>query len=313
MKIETKSTSLESQSNKALIIKKYLPLYVMMIPSILYYVLFVYKPMGGLAIAFQDYSLFKGIIGSEWVGFIHFKEFLTTPYFFRTMKNTIVLNVWLLVFSFPAPIIFALLLNEVRNLRVKKVVQTLSYMPHFISTVVIAGIVINLLSPSYGIITKFVEMICGERIYFLVNPHYFRTIYTVMNIWQTVGYGAIVYIAAISGIDSELYEAAVIDGANKFKQIWHITLPSILPTVVTMLILRVGGMMRDSTDTILLLYNPSTYEVSDVLGTYVYRRGLLDADYSYSTAVSIFNSFIGLLLVVGTNYVSKKVTEYSLW
>ncbi len=293
--------------------KEVLTMYVMLIPFLLYFILFVYKPMGGLVIAFQDYSLFKGISGSDWVGLKHFKEFLSTPYFIRTLKNTLILNIYLLIFSFPLPIVFALLLNEVRRPKLKKVVQTISYMPHFVSTVVVAGIVINLLSPQSGIISILVEKICGERIFFLAQPQYFRTIYVVMNIWQTLGYGSIVYMAALSGIDMELYEAAVVDGANKFRQIWHITLPELMPTIVTMLIMRIGSILGSSTETVLLLQQPATYDVSDVLGTYVYRRGLIDADYSYSTAVSLFNSFIGLLLVGIANFVSKKTTEVGLW
>ena len=303
------STSIRKKCN----ISKYIPLYIMLIPFVLWYIIFAYKPMGGLVIAFQDYSLFKGIAGSEWVGLEHFKNFLSTPYFFRTLKNTIVLNLILLVFSFPASIIFAILLNEVRSNKLKKTIQTISYMPHFISTVVVAGIVINLLSPTYGVITALVERICGERIYFIADPKYFRTIYTVMNIWQTMGYGSVVYFAAISGIDTQLYEAANVDGANRFKQIWHIMLPGIAPTIVTMLIMRVGSMLSSSAETILLLYMPSTYEVSDVLSTYVYRTGLIDADYSFATAVSIFNSLVGLILVAVTNYISKKYTEYGMW
>lgn len=294
-------------------LKKYLSLYIMLVPFVLYYILFAYKPMYGTIIAFQDYSLFKGISGSEWVGLEHFRRFLSTPYFFRTLKNTIVLNLCLLVFSFPAPILFALLLNEVRQKKLKSVIQTLSYMPHFISTVVIAGIVINLLSPSYGLIPILAEKFMGTRPYLLVDPNYFRTIYTVMNIWQSVGYGSVVYLAAITGIDSQLYEAAVVDGANKFRQIWHITIPGIMPTIMTMLIMRIGNMLGSSTETILLLYQPSTYEVADTIGTYVYRNGLIDADYSYSTAVSLFNSIVGLLLVWGSNTVSKKITEVGIW
>ncbi len=292
---------------------KYISLYIMMIPFILYYAIFCYKPMYGLLIAFQDYSLFKGISGSDWVGLEHFKRFLSTPYFFRTMKNTIVLNLLALAFTFPAPIIFAVLLNEIRIKSVKKVVQTMSYMPHFISSVVIVGIVVNLLSPSYGLIPILIEKISGTRPYLLVDPKYFRTIYMTMSVWQTVGYGSVVYIAAITGIDTQLYEAAVIDGANKFKQIWHITLPGILPTIMTMFILRIGGILSSATDTILLLQQPSTYEVSDVIGTYVYRVGLIDGSYSYATAVSIFNSIIGMILVWITNVASKKFTETGIW
>ena len=293
--------------------KEYLMLYLMLLPLLLFYIIFIYKPMGGLVIAFQDYNLFKGIGGSEWVGLKHFKEFLTTPYFIRTLKNTLILNLYLLIFSFPLQIVFALMINEVRNTKMKKIIQTISYMPHFISTVVVAGIVINLLSPQYGMISIIAEKLCGERIYFMAKPECFRTIYTVMNIWQTVGYGSIVYIAALSGIDQQLYEAAVIDGAGKFQQIWHVTLPGLLPTIVTMLIMRIGSILGSSTETVLLLQQPSTYDVSDVLGTYVYRRGLIDSDYSYSTAVGLFNSIIGLLLVSIANTISKKTTEVGLW
>lgn len=293
--------------------RKYLPLYIMLIPFLLYYIVFQYKPLAGLVVAFQDYSLFKGIGGSEWVGFKHFQDFFSSPYFGRTFRNTIVLNLLSLVFSFPAPIIFALLLNEIRQKTLKKTIQTLSYAPYFISTVVIAGIVINMLSPEYGIITTFVEWITGNRIYFISKPEYFRTIYITMGIWQTLGYGSIVYISAISSVDQELYEAAVLDGANKFKQIVHITIPSIITTIMTMLILRIGSLLASATDSILLLYQPATYEVADVIGTYVYREGLTNASYSYSTAVSLFNSVVGLILVAGANYASKKFTDYGLW
>lgn len=293
--------------------KKYIPLYIMLIPFVLYFLIFCYKPMVGLVIAFQNYSLFKGISGSSWVGLENFRNFLSTPYFGRVLKNTIVLNLWALAFSFPAPIIFAVLLNEIRIKKLQKTIQTLTYMPYFISAVVIAGIVINLLSPSYGIITLLVEKICGERIYFLAKPQYFRPIYTAMTTWQSLGYNAVIYIAAITGIDVQLYEAASIDGANKFRRIIHVTLPGILPTIMIMLIMRIGNMLASSTDTVLLLYQPATYEVSDVIGTYVYRTGLLDANYSLATAVSLFNSVIALILVGGANYLSKKVTEVGLW
>ncbi len=285
----------------------------MLIPFVLYYLFFQYKPLYGNVIAFMDYNIYKGIGGSEWVGFKHFQKFLTTPYFFRTLKNTLMLNVWRLAFCFPAPILFAVFLNEVRNVKIKKSIQTLSYMPHFISTVVVAGIVINLLSPSYGIVTFVIEKLTGTRPYLLADARYFRAIYTIMSIWQGVGYGSIVYIAAIAGIDTQLYEAAAVDGANKFRKIWHVTLPGIIPTIMTMLIMEIGHMLGSSTETVLLLYQPATYEVSDVMGTYMYRMGLEDANYSYSTAIGFFNSIIGLLLVVGANATSRKITETGLW
>lgn len=293
--------------------RKNISLYLMLLPFLLYYILFAYKPMYGNVIAFMDYNIYKGIGGSEWVGLDNFRRFLTTPYFFRTFKNTIILNLYQLVFTFPAPIIFALFLNEVRCKKVKSAVQTLTYLPHFISTVVVAGIVINLLSPSYGIVSLLIEKISGTRPYLMSDPRYFRLIYTVMSIWQGMGYGSIVYLAAITSVDTQLYEAAAVDGANKLRRVWHITIPGIVPTIMTMLLIRVGSILGSSTDTVLLLYQPSTYEVADIIGTYVYREGLLGADYSYSTAVGLFNSFIGLLLVCGSNSLSKKFTESGLW
>lgn len=288
-------------------------LYMLLIPFLAYYIIFYYKPIGSLSIAFKDYSIYKGIADSPWVGFEHFIKFFEGPYFWRTLRNTLVINIYGLIFAFPAPIILAILLNEVRQQKIKKTIQTLTYLPYFISTVVVVGIVTNLLSPSHGLITALSEMICGERIYFLTRPEYFRTIYTVMTIWQGIGYNSVIYIAALAGVDQELYEAAVIDGAGKMRQIWHITLPGILPTIMIMLILRIGSMLALSTDAILLLYQPATYEVSDVIGTYVYRVGLDDADYSLATAVGLFNSIVGLILVLGANYVSKKTTEEGIW
>ncbi|MBE7040750.1 MAG: sugar ABC transporter permease [Ruminococcaceae bacterium] len=292
---------------------KYLPLYILLIPFLLWYAIFLFKPLGGLVIAFQDYSLFRGIEGSTWVGFAHFQKFLSSPYFLRVFKNTIVLNLYSLVFSFPAAIILALLLNEVKNSSFKKSIQTITYMPHFISTVVIAGIVINMLSPSYGIITNIVEKITGERIFFLTKPEFFRPIYIIQGIWHNVGFNSIIYVAALSGLDMQLYDAAAIDGANKWKRTIHITIPGILPTIMTMLILRIGELLSSSTETILLLYQPATYEVSDVLGTYIFREGLANANYDYSLAVSLFDTVIAYLLVFGANKLSKKMTEVGLW
>ncbi len=288
-------------------------LYLILLPFLIYYALFIYKPMGGLVIAFQKYSLFKGIAGSKWVGLQNFKTFFNGPYFWRTLKNTLGLNLYLLVFSFPAPIIFAILLNEVRRERLKKTIQTMSYMPYFISTVVVVGIVTNLLSPSHGLITALVRKITGETPYFLMMPQYFRPIYTIMSIWQNLGYSSVIYFAALTGVDTQLYEAAAIDGAGKWKQIWHVTLPGIMPTIMIMLILRIGELMSDSTNTILLLYQPSTYEVSDVIGTYVYRAGLGEGNFSLATAVGLFNSVVSLILVLSANAASKKLTQEGIW
>ncbi len=291
----------------------YLPLYILVIPFLLYYVIFVYKPMAGTVVAFQDYNVFKGIAGSEWVGLKHFYNFFKTPTVGRLFRNTLVLNVVNIVFTFPAPIVFALLLNEVKNTSLKKSIQTLTYMPHFISTVVAAGIILNMLAPGYGVITKLVEFITGKSYFFATMPEAFRPTYVGLGLWKELGYSSIVYLAAIAGVDAQLYEAAAIDGASKLRRVWHITIPGIAPTIITLLIMKVGTLLSSGTETVLLLYQPSTYEVADVIGTYVYRVGLNDGSYSFSTAVSLFNSVIAILLVASANFISNKVTEVGLW
>ena len=231
----------------------------------------------------------------------------------RIIVNTILLNLYNLIFGFPMPIIFAILLNEVRNLRYKKFVQTVSYLPHFISTVSIVGILFMVLSPNGGIVNIIIQKLGGTPIYFMTESKWFRTIYVASGVWQNLGWDAIIYIAALAGVNQELYEAAVIDGASRLKQIWHVSLPGIRSTIVIMLIMRMGGMMSSNTDKVLLMQNALTYEVSDIIGTYVYRRGIQDADYSYSTAVGLFNSLINVVFVVTANMISKRLGESSLW
>jgi putative aldouronate transport system permease protein len=269
--------------------------------------------MWGLQIAFKDYSLFKGLAGSPWVALDNFKEFFNSPYFLRNLKNTFVINLYSLIFGFPAPIILALLFNEVKSAFFKKSVQTMTYLPHFVSTVIVAGIVTNLLAPSNGLINILIDKFGGEKIYFLTKPEYFRTIYTAMNIWKEAGFGAIVYIAALSSVDQEQYEAATIDGANKWKQVIHVTLPGILPTIVIMLILRIGSLLDVGYESIILLYQPATYETADVISTYVYRAGLQEGRYDLATAVGLFNSIVALILVYSANKISNKVSENGLW
>ena len=287
-------------------------LYVMLIPLLVYLLLFVYKPMWGLQIAFKDYSLFGGLSDSAWVGFDNFKTFLTGPYFGRLLKNTILIGFYGLLFGFPAPIILAILLNEVRNLTYKKTVQTMFYLPYFVSTVVVAGIITNLLAPS-GLVNVVLQKMGFESIYFMSDPKYFRSIYTIMGIWQNCGYTAVIYMAALAGIDIEQYEASRIDGAGKWKQIWHITLPGIMPTVVVMLIMSCGSLINVGAETIILLYQPSTYETADVISSYVFRIGMTEGDYGMATAVGLFNSVVGLIFVALANTISKRVSEYSLW
>lgn len=280
----------------------------MLLLPVLYYVVFCYWPMYGLNIAFQ-----KNIYGGEWVGFENFKKFLTDPYFYKTLlPNTLLLNVYSLLFAFPAPIILALLLNELRNEKVKRVVQSITYLPHFISTVVVCGMVVNLLA-SDGLVNHIMVALGMDRIQFMMKPEYFRTIFIGSGIWQNIGWNSIIYIAAISGVSGDLYESATIDGAGRLGKILYITLPCIAPTICIMLIMAIGGILNVGVEKVLLLYNGSTYSTADVIGTYVYRRGMQGADYSYASAVGMFQSVVGLIFLYGANWLSRKVSENSLW
>lgn len=288
-------------------------LYLIALPFILWYIVFAYKPMYGLLIAFQDYSLFKGISGSDWIGLKNFTEFLTSPYFYTTLKNTVMLNVYSLFLEFPFAILLALMLNEVKSKYFRSFVQTASFIPYFIAVVVAAGITINILSPSTGVVNQFLDKVGMERVYFLSKPEYFRGIFTGLNMWKTTGFNAVIYLAALTAVDESLYEAAKIDGANKFQQLWYITIPSIIPTIVVMLVLKVGSMLNVAFETVLLLYQPATYSTADVISTYVYRTGMLMQDFGLATAVGLFNAIVGFILVYSANKWSKKVTESSLW
>jgi putative aldouronate transport system permease protein len=296
---------------KALIQDRFL--YMLLIPFLAWYVVFEYMPMYGMQVAFKDYKLFKGVSGSEWVGFKHFQELFTNPYFWRLLKNTFIISFYGLLFSFPAPIVLALLLNEVRLGLFKLIVQTLTYLPHFVSTVIIAGLVTNFLAPTNGLFNLILDQLGFDKIYFLTRAEYFRTIFISSNIWKEVGFGSILYIAALSGINPELYEAAEIDGANKWKRVLHVTLPGIAPTIAIMLILKIGSLLSVSYEYIILLYQPSTYATADVISTYVYRTGLQEGHYDFATAVGIFNSVVSLTLVFLANKVSKRISETSLW
>lgn len=288
-------------------------LYLLLILPITVYVLFYYKPMFGLQIAFKNYNVFQGISESPWVGFEHFKTFFHSPFFGRTLKNTLMLSLYNMLFAFPAPIILALMFNEVQKIKFKKFVQTCTYIPHFISVVIVASLVTSFLSPSSGVINTIISAFGGEKVYFLTKPEYFRTIYTVMGIWQGTGFNSIVYLSVITAIDTSLYEAAMIDGANKWKQITNVTIPSILPTIVMMFIMRLGNILNVGYESIILLYQPATYETADTIGTYIYRVGLENSQYSLATAVGLVNGVVGLLLVILSNTISKRVTEYGLW
>jgi putative aldouronate transport system permease protein len=288
-------------------------LYLILLPFIIWYAVFMFKPMYGMIIAFKDYSLFRGISGSEWVGLKNFKDFLTSPEFYVTLKNTLMLNVYSLLLEFPFAILLALMLNEVKNKYFKTIVQTASFIPYFIAIVVATGITINILSPSTGVVNVFLEKLGFERVYFLAKPEFFRGIFTGLNMWKTAGFNAVIYLAALTAVDEQLYEAAKIDGANKFQQLRHITIPAIIPTIVVMLVLKVGSMLNVAFETVLLLYQPATYETADVISTYVYRTGMLMQDFGLATAVGLFNAVVGFILVYSANRWSKKVTQSSLW
>jgi putative aldouronate transport system permease protein len=287
-------------------------LYIMVIPVLLFYILFHYKPMYGVIIAFKNFSPVKGIMGSDWVGVKHFIDFVSSMYFIRTLKNTLVINVVNLIFGFPAPIILALLVNELKNKYFSKIVQTISYLPHFISLVVVCGMIIDFTRDT-GIINDIIALFGGERVTLLSNPKYFVPVFVGSDIWQGLGWGSIIYLAALAGIDQELYEAACVDGAGKWKQTLHITLPGILPTIVILLVLRIGNMLNVGFEKIILLYSPVTYETADVISSYVYRKGLQEFNFSFSAAVGLFNSIVNFILLISANKMSKKFNDSSLW
>ena len=287
-------------------------LYWMLAPVLLYVLIFNYAPMFGLVISFQDYSLTRGVMGSKWIGLKNFEDFFSSMYFGRTLGNTLILSGLDLLVCFPAPIILALMLNEVGCLRFKKTIQTVSYMPHFISMVVVAGLIKEFCS-STGVVAQFVQFFGGKAQSYISQPQYFRAIFTVSQVWQTIGFNSIVFLAALSGIDMQLYEAARIDGAGRLRQTWHVTLPGIIPTIIIMLILRCGAIMNVNFEKVLLLYSPSTYATADVISTYVYRAGIIKQKIGYSTAVGLFNSVVSLLLVLGANALSNRYTESSLF
>ena len=286
--------------------------YLMILAPLAVYLAFKYVPIFGLVIAFQDYNPWKGFSGSPFVGLEHFRLFVTGPYFSRVMLNVLILNLLQLIFVFPAPILFALLLNELGAGPFKRITQTISYLPHFISTVVIVGIMMKMFAYS-GVVNKFVVDFGGEALPFFSLPGAFRPLYIGSDIWQSVGWGSIVYLAAIAGINPELYEAATIDGASRLQKARYVTVPGITPTIMILFILKVGDLLEIGFEKIFLMYNPSTYEVADVVATYVYRRGIEHLNYSYATAVGLFNAVLSFFLLIGANRLSRKLTEYSLW
>ena len=286
--------------------------YLLILPIIVYLILFCYKPMYGLVIAFKNYRPTRGIWGSNWVGFLWFETFFKDPYFWRLLRNTFTISGLTILFGFPAPIILALLLNEVRSNKFKRTVQTITYMPYFISLVVTCSL-LKIYCMENGLFPQIMELFGAQRQNLLANPKYFYPIYILSDIWQGIGWNSIIYLAALSGIDQEQYEAARIDGANRLQQVIHITLPGLMPTITILFILRMGNILNVGYEKILLLYNPSTYEVADVLSTYTYRTGLENQQYSLSTAVGLFNTMVNVVFLLITNYISKKSTESGLF
>jgi putative aldouronate transport system permease protein len=293
-------------------IDKYL--YFLLLPGIAWFFIYRYLPMFGLLIAFKEFSFSKGIFGSRWVGWENFRFlFYEHSDFYKIVRNTLLINIYRLFLGFPAPIIVALMINELRTFRYKKFIQSSIYLPHFVSWVIFGGIVIQFLSPSQGVVNELVKLLFGKPIYFMTDPKWFRGVVVVSDIWKTTGWGTIIYLAALSGVDVELYDAAKIDGANKWNEVWHVTLPSISETIVFILLLRVGRIMMIGFEQIYVLYNPMVYDVGDVISTYVYRIGIGNAQFSITTAIGLFQSFIGLFLIVLSNFLSRKLTGKSIW
>lgn len=291
---------------------RYRFIYLMLIPVILYYAVFCYGPMGGVVIAFQNFKPALGIKGSNWVGMKHFVDFLTGPYAGRLIFNTLAINILQILFAFPVPIIIALLINEIQCKKYKKVVQTISYMPHFISLVVMCGLLITFCR-SDGIFNDFLSLFGIERTNLLANARLFRPLYVLSGIWQEAGWGSIIYLATLSTIDQGLYEAATIDGANRFQRMIYVSFPGLQPIIIVQLIMRIGNILTTGFEKVFLLYSPLTYDTADIISTYIYRQGLELSNYSYGTAVGLFNSVVNLIILVMANTISRKVTEESLW
>lgn len=292
--------------------KKHKRKYLIILPVLLYFILFHYKPMYGVIIAFKRYRPNRGILGSDWVGLQNFIRFFKDIYFTRLLRNTFTISFLSLIFSFPMPIFLAILLNEIKNMKFKKAVQTITYMPHFIAMVVMCGMITSFCQTN-GLINQIIEFFGGTRTNLLMKQAYFYPIYIVSEIWKNIGWDSIIFLAALSGIDQEQYEAARVDGAGRFKQMIYITLPGLLPTISILLILKMGHVLSVGYEKILLLYQPATYEVADVISTYTYRKGLIDADYSYSTAINMFNSIINIIFLHLSNKLSKKAGQSGLY
>ena len=294
-------------------VKRHWQLYLMLVLPVTYLIIFAYLPMGGAVIAFKDYSIRGGIWGSDWVGLKHFKNFFTTPDFKVLMRNTLALSLYSLVISFPMPILLALAINEMRGRHYKKVVQMVTYLPYFISTVVLVGIMQNIFSIRTGLVNNIITALGGTAVDFMGKPELFRSLYVWSGVWQGMGYSAVIYIAALASVDTSQVEAAIIDGAGRFARVWNVDIPAIMPTIVIQLILAVGSIMSLGFEKVYLMQNPVNMQFSEIISTFVYKRGLINFQYSYATAVGLFNSVCNLVLIVLANMFSKKVNETSLW
>ena len=288
-------------------------LQLLLLPGLIYFIIFQYGPMYGVQIAFRDFRIRDGILGSEWVWFIHFERFFNHPHFFRIVSNTVILNLQMLFIVFPMPILFALLLNELRNIHYKRIVQTISYLPHFIALPAIIGIMVMVLSPTDGIVNIGLERMGFDSIFFMAEPGWFRPLYNISEVWTTLGWSAIIYIAALAGVNTELYESAALDGASRWRMMFSISLPSIAPTIIILLLLRIGNIMSLGTEKALLMQTPFNMQTSDIISTFVFRRGIENAEFSFSAAVSVFNSIINMTLLITANKVARKISDTSLW
>jgi len=288
-------------------------IYLMLLPTVVWVIVFLYKPMYGLQIAFKDYSIFRGVAASPWVGWEHFETLFSNDQFIRAFWNTIKISALNLLFGFPAPIILALMFNEILHITYKRFTQTIVYLPHFISSVIIAGIVTTAFSPTAGVVNTMMGWFGLDSIYFLTKPEWFRPIFVGTGIWQEAGFGSIVFLAAIAGVSPSLYESAVVDGASRWQMMWKITLPCILPTIIIMLIIRIGNIMEVSFEMIILLYQPATWSTADVVNTWVYRQGLQSGQYDIAAAAGLFNAVVAFVLVMVANTLSRRYARTSLW
>lgn len=289
--------------------------YLLFLPVFIYFIVFHYAPMYGVTLAFKDFSISKGILGSPWVGFKHFQKLFAGYDFYQILSNTLRISILKILIGFPVPIILALLLNEIYKKNFKKVVQTISYLPHFISWVILGGLIIEMLSPSRGVVNYILTLFGTKPIYFLTSPEWFVPIVIITHVWQSAGWSSVIYLAAIAGIDAEQYESAYIDGATRYQRVKYITVPSIMPTIAILFILGLGNILNAGFDQIFNLYNPSIYSVADIFDTYVYRTGLANMQYSFTTAIGLFKNGIGMILILGANYLVKRFgnKDYGVW